>query len=416
MNDQQVLIIGHQWISPNASAAGTRMLQLIEIFLATGFEVCFACAAQKSAYSHDFSNSKVKEVHINLNDDAFDDFLRDLQPKIVVFDRFISEEQYGWRVAAVLPNALRILDTEDLHFLRKARQSAHKANRALQTEDFQTDIAFREIAAIFRSDLTLIISKEEMKLLTEHFKIPPKLLHYLPLFAKVLSEKDRATIPHVQQRKDFFFIGNFLHEPNWDAVLYLKKDIWPLLSSLLPLARLHIYGAFASQKVTDLHQPKERFFVHGHASNAEEVFYQHRMLLAPLRFGAGIKGKLILSMETGTPSITTSMGAEGISFDNQWNGAVKNNPIDFAHAAAFLYENESAWQNAQKIGFEILATSFHQNDFKWSFINKITESIQTLNFNRQENFVGQMLQHQSLQSTKYLSLWIQEKQKNKASY
>jgi len=414
MNNQQVLIIGHQWVSPNASAAGTRMLQLIEFFLETGFEVCFACAAQKSPYSHDFSNTKVQEVHINLNDDAFDDFLCDLQPKIVVFDRFISEEQYGWRVATILPNAFRILDTEDLHFLRKARQSAHKDNRALQTEDFQTDIAFREIAAIFRSDLTLIISKEEMKLLVEHFKIPSKLLHYLPLFAKVPSTENQANFPNFQERKDFFFIGNYLHEPNWDAVLYLKKDIWPLLSSLLPSARLHIYGAFASQKVTDLHQPKDRFFVHGHAPNAEEVFYQHRLLLAPLRFGAGIKGKLILSMETGTPSVTTSVGAEGISFDNQWNVAVKNNPIDFAHAAAFLYENESAWQDAQKIGYEIVQTSFNQEGFKSSFLEKIIQSIQTLNLNRQDNFMGQMLQHQSLQSTKYLSLWIQEKQKNKS--
>jgi hypothetical protein len=94
--------------------------------------------------------------------------------------------------------------------------------------------------------------------------------------------------------------------------------------------------------------------------------------------------------------------------------AVKNNPIDFAHAAAFLYENESAWQDAQKIGYEIVQTSFNQEGFKSSFLEKIIQSIQTLNLNRQDNFMGQMLQHQSLQSTKYLSLWIQEKQKNKS--
>jgi len=413
MNETKVLIIGHQWVAPNASAAGIRMLQLIEFFQEANFQICFACAAAKNPYSHDFLTSNIKEFQIQLNDDSFDALLEDLQPQIVVFDRFISEEQYGWRVAKILPNALRILDTEDLHFLRKARHSAHKNSRIVIAEDFQTEVAFREIAAVYRSDISLIISKVEMKLLMHEFNILPELLHYLPLFAEIKMHEDFESILNFHKRKDVFFIGNFLHEPNWDAVLYLKKEIWPLVRQKLPTLSLNIYGAFTTQKVTDLHNPKERFFVHGHAPKAEEVFLKHRLLIAPLRFGAGIKGKLIMAMETGTPSITTSIGSEGISEDSNWNGVVENNPLKFAQAIVDLYENEKEWQNATMKGFEILKSEFNSNQFKSQFLKKINDMADELILHRQKNFIGQMLQHQSMQSTKFMSLWIQEKQKNK---
>ena len=415
MEKFKVLIIGHQWVAPNASAAGTRMLQIIKFFQEFDYKVIFACAAHKNQYSFDFSKSNVQEFQIQLNDDSFDALLEDLQPQIVVFDRFISEEQYGWRVTKILPNALRILDTEDLHFLRKARSEAHKNNRSVIAEDFQTEVAFREIAAIYRSDISLIISKVEMKLLTDDFNISPELLFYLPLFAHEDSFEKREILPDFQQRKDVFFIGNFLHEPNCDAVLYLKKVIWPLVRQKLPMLSLNIYGAFATQKVTDLHNPKERFFVHGHAPNAEDVFLKHRLLIAPLRFGAGIKGKLIMAMETGTPSITTQIGAEGISDDAIWNGVVENNPHKFAEAIVDLYENETHWKNAKIKGFDILKSRFNPQDFKLLLLNKINKVEADLISHRQKNFIGQMLQHQSMQSTKFMSLWIQEKQKNKSN-
>lgn len=414
MNLKKVLIVGHQWVAPNASAAGTRMFQLISFFQEFNYQVCFACAALKNQYSFDFSESDVHEFQILLNDDSFDELLQKLQPQMVVFDRFISEEQYGWRVAKILPNALRILDTEDLHFLRNARHLAHKANRSILPDDFQTEIAFREIASIYRSDFSLIISKDEMNLLIYEFNISPELLLYLPLFANENSFENRENLLDFHQRKDVFFIGNFLHEPNWDAVLFLKRTIWPIVHQKLPTLNLHIYGAFATQKVTDLHNPRERFFVNGHAPNAVDVFLKHRLLIAPLRFGAGIKGKLIMAMETGTPSITSSIGAEGISEESIWNGVVENNPEEFAKAIVDLYENETLWNHAKIKGFEILNSGFNASDFKSLFFKKINEVDVDLVSHRQKNFIGHMLQHQSMQSTKYMSLWIQEKQKNKS--
>ena len=106
-----------------------------------------------------------------LNCSSFDHFVQELNPSIVLFDRFMSEEQFGWRVAENCPDALRILDTEDLHCLRLARQKAVKENREFREADLFSDTAKREIASIYRSDCTLMIATEEITILQQQFKI-----------------------------------------------------------------------------------------------------------------------------------------------------------------------------------------------------------------------------------------------------
>ena len=121
----KILFIGLVWPEPTSSAAGWRILHLIRLF-SNHYEVHFASAAGKSEYSFDLKSIGINEHAIQLNDSSFDKFIQQLSPSIVIFDRFMVEEQYGWRVAAQCPDTLRILDTEDLHFVRLARQEAFK--------------------------------------------------------------------------------------------------------------------------------------------------------------------------------------------------------------------------------------------------------------------------------------------------
>ena len=179
MNKQKVLIIGYVWVEPNSSAAGGRMLQLIEQFLQQDFKITFACPAQKGEKASNLSSLGIDEISIELNNTSFDDFIKELQPTIVLFDRFMMEEQFGWRVAENCPKALRILDTEDLHFLRKMRHQQIKKGEGFNTEALlNSDDAKREIAAILRCDMSLIISTFEMDLLKDVFKIDKKILYY----------------------------------------------------------------------------------------------------------------------------------------------------------------------------------------------------------------------------------------------
>ena len=408
--NQHVLIIGFVWPEPNSSAAGGRMLQLISIFKEQGFEVTFASPAMDSDYMVDLNSLGVKKKSIALNCSSFDVFVKELNPSIVLFDRFMIEEQFGWRVAENCPNALRLLDTEDLHCLRLARQKAFKENRSFSTDDLlEEDVAKREIASILRCDVSLMISEYEMELLQTVFKIDSNLLYYLPLLLEPIEDSIIQKSPSFEERENFIFIGNFLHEPNWNAVQYLKETIWPLIRRQMPEAVLQIYGAYPSQKVLQLHQPKQGFYIMGRADDAQEVVKNARVVLAPLRFGAGIKGKLLEAMQCGTPSVTTTIGAESMCGDLPWNGFVTDNPQVFADKAIELYQEKLLWLKAQKNGFEIVEKRYLKSVFENDFVEHILETQTHLKQHRLHNFMGSMLQHHTLTSTKYMSRWIEEK-------
>ncbi len=412
MTKKALLIIGTVWVEPNSSAAGSRMLQLIELFLKQNHAITFATTAQKTDKAFDLKSLGIDEVSIELNSSTFDDFIKELNPTIVLFDRFMIEEQFGWRVAENCPKAIRVLDTEDLHCLRKVREDCIK-----NLEDFtigkllNSEIAKREIASILRCDLSLIISTFEMEILQNVFKIDEKILHYIPFLLNRIEENQIANWNSFQKRKHFTFIGNFLHKPNVDAVLLLKKTIWNQIRSKLPKAEIHIYGAYATQQILQLHNEKEGFLLKGYTTNPIEIVEESKLVLAPLRFGAGIKGKLTEAMICGTPSVTTSIGAEGMHLNLPWNGFVEDDFYLFAEKAIELYLGKEYWKKAQENGIEIINQIYDKEKIGEHFINRLEILQVEIVSHRNQNFLGNLLQHQSLQSKKYMSKWIEEKNK-----
>ena len=406
----QLLIIGTVWPEPTSTAAGSRMMQIIEQFQNNKFEVVFASTAAIGEFSFDLKSVNVRMVAIELNNASFDDFIIDLKPEIVIFDRFMIEEQFGWRIAENLPNSIRILDTEDLHFVRNTRFDNYKLGKKTVDADYLlSDLAKREIASIYRCDISLIISEVEMQILISVFNINPKILCYLPFLIDQFTENNSRSFPSFAERQHFITIGNFRHEPNWNAVLYLKQIIWPLIKKQLPFAEMHVYGSYITQKASELHNENQGFFIKGRAENAINVIKNAKVLLAPIRFGAGIKGKLIDAMQAGTPTVTTTIGAEGINGNLYWNGCITDDPTDFSLQAVALYEQEDLWQVAQKNGYLILNERFDKNIHGTLFMNKLIEIRNNIDYHRAENFIGAMLQINTLKSAKYMSKWIELK-------
>ena len=408
---KHLLIIGYVWVEPNSSAAGSRMLQLIELFLKNNYNITFASPSQKGEKAVDLSAFEVSEELIKLNSSTFDDFIKGLNPDVVLFDRFMMEEQFGWRVAENCPDATRILDTEDLHFLRKTRhQQLKKGENFTNLALLKSDDAKREIASILRSDLSLIISSYEMKLLKEVFKIDESLLYHLPFLLDKIDEKVIEKWKPFKEREHFVFIGNFFHAPNVDAVLQLKW-FWRSIRKQLPKAEIHIYGAYATQRINQLHNKKEGFIVKGFAEDAMQVVRDAKVVLAPIRFGAGIKGKLTEAMLCGTPSVTTSIGAEGMHDNFNWNGFIIDNLNEFSEKAIQLYSYEKLWKKSQEDGVEIINTIYDKNKIEIPFINRVKNIQENLEAHRTQNFFGSLLQYKTLQATKYMSKWIEEKNK-----
>ncbi|MFZ4613545.1 MAG: glycosyltransferase [Bacteroidia bacterium] len=406
---KNIFIVGSVWPEPQSSAAGWRMMQLINGFKNEGYEIFFASAANDSLNSIDFEKESIVKINIELNNSSFDKIVKEINPTIVMFDRYITEEQYGWRVTENCPQALKILDTEDLHFLRKAREHAVKNSSEL---NLYTDVAKREIASILRCDVSLIISEYEFKLLNNSFNISADLLHYLPFLENEIDNKIIELLPKYSERSNFISIGNFLHNPNKDSIEFLKNEIWPLIRKKLPDAELHVFGAYAMESILAMNNKNEGFIIKSKADDANFEMQNARVCLAPLRFGAGLKGKLITAMQNGTPNVTTSIGAEGMIENNEWCGFLVNNATEIANAAIELYNNENTWSGAQQKGFTIINKKFNKEKYLPNFISKINYCLANLEETRRRNFLGAILNYQSMQSTKYMAKWIEEKTKN----
>jgi len=160
-----------------------------------------------------------------------------------------------------------------------------------------------------------------------------------------------------------------------------------------------------------LHNPKENFLVHGRAENVQDIMQSSRLLLAPIPFGAGLKGKLLEAMTYGLPSVTSAIGAEGIGNDETWPGAIANSDANFIAAAKDLYLNESKWNEAQVKGANCIETHFLLENFKPKFLQAIQSLEANLQTHRNQNFMESLMQFHSFQNNKYFSKWIEEKNK-----
>ncbi|WP_435625633.1 glycosyltransferase [Flagellimonas sp.] len=410
---KKILIIGFVWPEPKTTAAGHRMVQLIEAFLDFGWSVTFASSASQTEYSLNLDDLRVDRALIQLNHSSFDDFVKQLNPNYVIFDRFIAEEQFGWRVAEQAPNAIRVLNTEDLHSLRKTRELLHKVG-----EDFslgkwkQQEITKREVASIFRSDLSLLVSTFEMNLLKEHIKIPEFLLMHLPFMMEEIKEENQEDWPSFESRTDFITYGNGKHAPNLDAIKFLEESIWPRIREKLPNANLRVYGAYLPQQINQMHKPKEGFHIMGWVKNLDSEIQNGRIVLAPLRFGAGIKGKITDALKNGTPIITTNLGTEGMSLNLLTSQCFDTeHPKALADSAVALYSDSEKWHKAQKLGIETINGQYSKTKLQMELQNTLQKLGANLVEHRSQNFMGSLLQYQTLAATKFMGKWIEEKNK-----
>src|SRR5690606_6700666 len=156
-------------------------------------------------------------------------------------------------------------------------------------------------------------------------------------------------------------------------------------------ANLHIYGAYVPKRVEALNNPRMGFLIDGRAENAELVVQSARVMLAPLRFGAGLKGEFITAMQCGTRGVTTSIGAEGMHEKLDWGGVIADDPEEIIAAAVALYTDAEKWSAAQKRGYKILTSCFDPEIHKTRLLQKLHQLASDLTGHRNRNFTGAML-------------------------
>lgn len=207
---------------------------------------------------------------------------------------------------------------------------------------------------------------------------------------------------------------SFKHPPNIDLVKLLKYEIWPRIRSHLNNEQLHVYGAYPTPEILSLNDKKSGFLVHGRIDDLDNELKKRRLLLAPLRFGAGIKGKIVDAWRCGCPVITTPLGSEGMldedPFFREWGGAVANNTDAFVNAAVKMYSMCEVWSKRQERGSVILNTLFNKENNFNLVEAAVKNALSELKQRRTSDLTGRMLWHQTMRSTKYFSKWIELKE------
>ena len=153
--------------------------------------------------------------------------------------------------------------------------------------------------------------------------------------------------------------------------------------------------------------------MNGWIEDSITVMQKSRVCLAPIQFGAGLKGKLVEAMQNGTPSVTTATGAEGINSDISWSGFIANTDRKFIQNAVQLYIDEKLWYEKQVKGFEIINRRFYKKEWIEKFRKRLVFLADNLEHERSHNFTGKMLKHHMNRSTYFMSKFIEEKNRNK---
>lgn len=340
----KVLYFANYWAREQTSAACERVFALVKALHSGGYNLDFICAGKKPRKTEGIQLlTMIKSLSIDPNDfDAVQKYFKELKDSVEVgfFDTFVAEEFYGHHFNKAYPRALTVVDTQDLHSLRKIREAKYLELLAkdptlggdclleiLRTKPTMDDpLHAREMAAIFRSDLTLVTSDYEQNFLQSTYGLTNLDKSQFSYNQNYFDEKEegyrRAFLdgdrPPAERRfgfdrrKHFVFVGNYQHQPNVQAVEVLIQHIWPKIRAELPDAELHIYGANFPKKFENIEKDgiKKKNLMPSMAS-----LVHYRVLLAPLFFGAGIKGKVTDSWCHFLPVVTTPVGSEGLYFE-----------------------------------------------------------------------------------------------------
>jgi len=252
---------------------------------------------------------------------------------VVMLSRLSIASELLRRVRRYCPQASIIYDTVDLHYLREQRQAELQNSLALRRLAAQT--RHQELKLMQQADLTLVVSAAEQALLQQQSAA-----------ARVRVLSNIHAVPGCQngfeQRSGVLFVGGFQHPPNIDAAVWLAEQIWPLVLARLPQAQLHLIGSNATEKIQAL--ASDSIIVHGFVPELEPWLDQVRCSVAPLRYGAGVKGKINSSMSRGVPVVATSVAAEGMFLTDRHDVLLADHSEQFAAAICSLHEDPSLWQ------------------------------------------------------------------------
>jgi glycosyltransferase involved in cell wall biosynthesis len=247
---------------------------------------------------------------------------------------FHTAEHYLDQIREYLPTTKIIVDSVDVHFVRELRQALRPEGRPVDLEK-ALDTKVREVKIYNSSDRTIVVSQDDQSALMDAGVVSP-----ISIISNIHDAllNDEATFP---TRNGIIFVGNFNHIPNADGIRWFLKNVWPLIHSELPHATLDIIGPNPPEDLLKITSDGIR--VRGWVPDLKPYYDNAKVSIAPLRFGAGVKGKVGDSLARGTPVVLTSIAAEGMKLPSSLREFVQDDEAGFAMAVVRLHQDERLW-------------------------------------------------------------------------
>jgi GT2 family glycosyltransferase len=368
--NKRVLAIEHTTITPNRDAGSVSVFNILLLLREMDFQVTFipednflyesenTTLLQKSGIEVEyapFTNSV--ETHLKQFGNRYDLVLL-FRPGVV--------EKHAECVKKYCGKAKTLFYTHDIHYLRMMREAELlgdeiKLNEAKAMQE-------REFKAIESMDSTIVVSPAELEILKP--QLPDVHFETLPLLLDIPGTHKKYV-----ERSDFVFFGSFVHPPNLDAVKYFASEVMPLVRKSLPGVRFHIVGNKTPDEITAM--ACEDIVVHGFVEDLGSLLDQMRLSIAPLRFGAGVKGKVGTALAAGLPSILSEIAAEGMGLTHKKNVLIAKDGNEMAQLIFDAYNNESLWSELSLRGIQFASDHFGPT----ASYNSLSDIIQYLKIN-----------------------------------
>jgi glycosyltransferase involved in cell wall biosynthesis len=339
---KNILVIDHYVPMPDRDSGSLRMFQILRLLRQLGHCVTFIPdnLSNTAPYTGELQkrgievwyHPYIKSIrdYLSIHGAGFD---------VVILSRCDFARKHIDSVRLHAPQSHVIFDTVDLHFVREDRQARLTSDPTAlqQAQEKQRS----EHALIDQADETWVVSEVEQHLLQR--SCPGKSIQLVSNIVDISP----STTPFAL-RRDWLFIGSFQHTPNVDAIVFFLREIYPLLKERLAEAKFYIIGEKVPPDVVAL--ATENVIVTGVQPDVRPFFDSAKLSIAPLRYGAGVKGKINQSMAYGVPVVATSLAIEGMELAPGEDVLVADEPETFAEAMIKLYQSEELWKRLSENG------------------------------------------------------------------
>jgi GT2 family glycosyltransferase len=347
---RRAFVVDNYLPTPDKESGSLRLVNLFRILRGLGYKVTFGAANLEALEPY---VSELQGLGVQV---LYRPYVRSLKRHLAeqgaLYDLVILSRADA--AAAVMPHARRhcpnafiLYDTVDLHFLREQRLAELTGDRS--TRRLAEQRRRQELGLIDAAHATLVVSEAELRLLQA--ERPEARLHLVSNIHRIYGSA--ATF---EERRDILFIGAFAHPPNGDAVRWLAREILPLVWAELPDLHCHVIGADPPADIRALAGPG--LTLHGYVPDVAPYFNGCRLSVAPLRYGAGVKGKVNQSLAYGLPAVVTTQAAEGMYLVDGESALIADDAANFAAATVRLYRDQALWERLSDAGLALMETHF----------------------------------------------------------